>query len=269
MKIGRNEPCPCGSGKKYKHCCLVSPMMKRTDLVLQKSQDDSDSVFSPQVVMDYGSVDLGSPIIDTDFLHDVSAPRMLYSLLLMPQVEEVASSITNMLLTRGRPEANRIESFQSLDRLIQHAKDRPDPLNHAKLVSRLLEHGRSAADLIIKEMQTAVNATFIELGVRILYRFLPEINKQVADLIDHGPRRAYQISLLCMLLGFNGNLADAQMAWDYYHLFCELFPEETYSDGPLLALFEYRKRFRPDIGADVPEYMEKRIPRTFREKAEP
>jgi len=22
MKIGRNAPCPCGSGKKYKHCCL-------------------------------------------------------------------------------------------------------------------------------------------------------------------------------------------------------------------------------------------------------
>lgn len=22
MKPGRNEPCPCGSGRKYKHCCL-------------------------------------------------------------------------------------------------------------------------------------------------------------------------------------------------------------------------------------------------------
>lgn len=22
MKIGRNEPCPCGSGKKYKKCCM-------------------------------------------------------------------------------------------------------------------------------------------------------------------------------------------------------------------------------------------------------
>ena len=22
MKVGRNEPCPCGSGKKYKQCCL-------------------------------------------------------------------------------------------------------------------------------------------------------------------------------------------------------------------------------------------------------
>jgi hypothetical protein len=21
-KTGRNDPCPCGSGKKYKHCCL-------------------------------------------------------------------------------------------------------------------------------------------------------------------------------------------------------------------------------------------------------
>jgi SEC-C motif domain protein len=22
-KVGRNDPCPCGSGKKYKHCCLT------------------------------------------------------------------------------------------------------------------------------------------------------------------------------------------------------------------------------------------------------
>ena len=22
-KVGRNDPCPCGSGKKYKHCCLL------------------------------------------------------------------------------------------------------------------------------------------------------------------------------------------------------------------------------------------------------
>lgn len=23
MKLGRNEPCPCGSGRKYKQCCLA------------------------------------------------------------------------------------------------------------------------------------------------------------------------------------------------------------------------------------------------------
>jgi preprotein translocase subunit SecA len=23
QKVGRNDPCPCGSGKKYKKCCLA------------------------------------------------------------------------------------------------------------------------------------------------------------------------------------------------------------------------------------------------------
>ncbi|MBD3244209.1 MAG: hypothetical protein GF331_26695, partial [Chitinivibrionales bacterium] len=23
-KVGRNDPCPCGSGKKYKKCCALS-----------------------------------------------------------------------------------------------------------------------------------------------------------------------------------------------------------------------------------------------------
>jgi SWIM/SEC-C metal-binding protein len=25
-KVGRNDPCPCGSGKKYKKCCLDRPV---------------------------------------------------------------------------------------------------------------------------------------------------------------------------------------------------------------------------------------------------
>jgi len=28
-KIGRNQPCPCGSGKKYKHCCLSKAQASR------------------------------------------------------------------------------------------------------------------------------------------------------------------------------------------------------------------------------------------------
>lgn len=27
-KIGRNEPCPCGSGKKHKRCCLGKPLVR-------------------------------------------------------------------------------------------------------------------------------------------------------------------------------------------------------------------------------------------------
>ncbi|MBC7261170.1 MAG: SEC-C domain-containing protein, partial [Chloroflexi bacterium] len=28
-KIGRNDPCPCGSGKKYKNCCLAKDRARR------------------------------------------------------------------------------------------------------------------------------------------------------------------------------------------------------------------------------------------------
>lgn len=32
MKIGRNDPCPCGSGRKHKHCCLRSSGPTRTNV---------------------------------------------------------------------------------------------------------------------------------------------------------------------------------------------------------------------------------------------
>ena len=45
-KIGRNDPCPCGSGKKYKHCCLekdraaelAALAAKRDELQAQQAQ---------------------------------------------------------------------------------------------------------------------------------------------------------------------------------------------------------------------------------------
>lgn len=37
-KVGRNDPCPCGSGKKYKKCCeKKSAMQKRETKVLTGS----------------------------------------------------------------------------------------------------------------------------------------------------------------------------------------------------------------------------------------
>jgi len=35
-KIGRNEPCPCGSGKKYKKCCIDKPSVPSKDNKIDK-----------------------------------------------------------------------------------------------------------------------------------------------------------------------------------------------------------------------------------------
>ena len=44
MKTGRNDPCPCGSGKKYKHCCYAKDSVKHeapeeTDDAVADSED--------------------------------------------------------------------------------------------------------------------------------------------------------------------------------------------------------------------------------------
>ena len=35
MKVGRNDPCPCGSGKKYKHCCYAKDSVKHEEPLLE------------------------------------------------------------------------------------------------------------------------------------------------------------------------------------------------------------------------------------------
>src|SRR5207244_424145 len=40
-KIGRNDPCPCGSGKKYKHCCLPGHAPS-IDHVWARQDEESD-----------------------------------------------------------------------------------------------------------------------------------------------------------------------------------------------------------------------------------
>jgi len=54
VKIGRNDPCPCGSGQKYKKCCLVK----------EKSQPAS---------IDITSTPVGKKVVvaDTDYIKSV------------------------------------------------------------------------------------------------------------------------------------------------------------------------------------------------------
>jgi hypothetical protein len=37
-KIGRNDPCPCGSGKKYKQCCLKAEEAKKEKAANDRSE---------------------------------------------------------------------------------------------------------------------------------------------------------------------------------------------------------------------------------------
>jgi tetratricopeptide (TPR) repeat protein len=48
-EVGRNDPCPCGSGKKYKHCCL----RKQTAPVRHLSPEEAFIPMRLQIAMDH------------------------------------------------------------------------------------------------------------------------------------------------------------------------------------------------------------------------
>jgi hypothetical protein len=49
MKLGRNDPCSCGSGRKYKHCCISNPSKMSADIA-----DDVEKVvaMNPTLTLD-------------------------------------------------------------------------------------------------------------------------------------------------------------------------------------------------------------------------
>lgn len=242
-KMGRNEPCPCGSGKKYKSCCWGRPLDPGARLGPGEEKPAKDDSFEAMDLLSrYGECDLSNPDIDAGHLHDLSAPRLLYSMLLSPGIGNAVSAIVGRFLDRGREEAERIREAVTISQLIELLRQGPDSINHELIVSRLVSFGPRATERILREYEAPVNDAVAELGVQVLYRSGLDCNDRLKTLIEKGPRKAYPISLLCMLLGFTATAEDATLLWGYYRFFKDRFAKESYSDGPLLGLLELQER---------------------------
>ncbi len=49
MSVGRNEKCPCGSGKKYKYCCLAKDQQAERDARIAAISDAAEGEPEPVV----------------------------------------------------------------------------------------------------------------------------------------------------------------------------------------------------------------------------
>ena len=70
-RIGRNKPCPCGSGKKYKKCC-GDPLKDQQEAMVEPSTERISQMFrrhEAQELIRTQQQGLGKPIISTKF-HD-------------------------------------------------------------------------------------------------------------------------------------------------------------------------------------------------------
>jgi hypothetical protein len=176
-------------------------------------------------------------------LHELSAPRLIYSYLFHPEVEGIANKVARQFINRGKDELKRIETAKDIETLIGIMRNNPDPLNHKSLIDRLVEGKAQSVSIILQELKKPQNDSFIELAVSILHMSRTNCSKEIIDIIKSGNnRKTYAISILCVLLGFYDNEYSEKLLWDYYHYMKFKYPNDTYSDGPLLGLIEIRER---------------------------
>lgn len=239
-EIGRNDPCPCGSGKKFKKCCQNNNTPNTPATPTAAKMDNQN--LPPRETIDYGT-----PLIDEAFfskneVHKISAPRLLYSNLISPKIEPVVAEVMNRILNRGKNEASLIENANDVLELINIMKRGPDPLNTVRLMEKLLEQKEVTVPIILQELMKPQIDACVELAVRIIPATGVDYSDRLIEIITRYQRDAYTVSLLCMLVGFYDNPKAEKLLWDYYHYFRENFPNYTYSDGPLLGLEEIRIR---------------------------
>jgi hypothetical protein len=241
---GRNDPCPCGSGKKYKKCCMSVHNVGISGQIAVSRKGQQDDDFIPiEAIVEYGQPLLDEAFFAENDVHEISAPRLMYSYLLHPEIEGIANKVARQFISRGKKELKCIETAKDTETLIRIMRNNPDPLNHKPLIDRLVEKKLQSVPMILRELKDLQNDSFVELSVRILLMSETDCSKEIIDIIKSGNnRKAYAISILCVLLGFYGNESSEKLLWDYYHYMKLKYPNDTYSDGPLLGLIEMRER---------------------------
>jgi tetratricopeptide (TPR) repeat protein len=134
-KLGRNEPCPCGSGKKYKRCCLEKNQASERDaLATARQARHDDDRYDELAAASNAVVDL----VDAGRLDE--AEEAAHDLLQrFPGVHDGYARLGLIHEIRGNTEL-AIEYYR---KVIAFARDNPDPdepvieADYQQLIARL------------------------------------------------------------------------------------------------------------------------------------
>jgi tetratricopeptide (TPR) repeat protein len=218
-KVGRNDPCPCGSGKKYKKCCLGKPLLEAAQNSFERCLD---SFWSYEKVNEMSTEEIidklqsiGISFEKETFLEDV---EMFYS---AQQLSE------NWFKTFKVTADDRDEDFPWLGAWVLWER-----LAHANRLSM-----EQMNDLIDKGFEYldengAKSACDIWLGVweAVKFRIKPELKN--LDYLDKQYKGSFFVSNFCQDLEqelYNAGFEDPdyyKKCIEYCKEFCGYFPDE-------------------------------------------
>lgn len=120
-KHGRNDPCPCGSGKKYKHCCMqgkaVADVARQVQLALgyhrSGKMQEAEKAYHEALKLDPNNVDamhLLGVLSSHTGRHDAAAEWIGKAIAISPSVPALYLNLGNVYQAQGKLD-QAIESF--------------------------------------------------------------------------------------------------------------------------------------------------------------
>ena len=143
-KIGRNDPCPCGSGQKYKRCCLSRD---EAAAAAERAAARARKVDSPPVPLEILS--------DDDGLDQAS--NIVIDLIDAERLDEAEQAAQDLL-------ARYPEVHDGLERVAMVAAARGDRARAAEYYRKAADFVHAHADRYDPEMEIYLRAQATEFG---------------------------------------------------------------------------------------------------------
>ncbi|OGF66141.1 MAG: hypothetical protein A2Y62_06365 [Candidatus Fischerbacteria bacterium RBG_13_37_8] len=156
MKVGRNELCPCGSGKKYKKCCMEKDLIDET---LSQHDVDNEQMLFPE------AADSSTDQID-EFCDDFEAKNY------EDKVACVIDAIDNLIFIDDM-------AFDMLDILYQESCKHNDRFRFNELLQMLKKKDPFTYK---KDKAFYLSWSIINLLVEKKYDQIPEFTKELARM---------------------------------------------------------------------------------------
>jgi tetratricopeptide (TPR) repeat protein len=157
-KIGRNDPCPCGSGKKYKKCCLPKEQQRS---VAGRRKDDTDDFFEdlpaePAALRDENEAMGANTQSEPELENELVVYRTISDE--VPEIGEEQSALVDVWWTAYK-------GMKDPDKIIRHLDDFFQ--THPDLVTNLELHHEVLFELGAQLVKAGRASDYIELLQRV------------------------------------------------------------------------------------------------------
>jgi len=255
-KTGRNDPCPCGSGKKYKNCCMKKEKEEKKekiqkslkdkkfadDLIRILEEEDEVDLFAnlkpieADAIPDYGEFPEGLITFDPINSLSMNNPVMLY--------EELCSGIEEQEMFE-----DKISGILEERNLFEQKINAEDPksffadadeyyisVHSASSIKTAMDFGEKAGQFIFEKLKSTESVVMTEYYVKVLHFIPHDFREGILEVMNTPPKNPYVLSALCIELLFYHNPDDVQILWNCYNFFKEYYPGIPLHEGPAIAL---------------------------------